>query len=128
LRRHASGVASAGSGAPRRQRAIRASRSANPRAPSRPRARARRAQPRRPEPPRGSGSCSLDDDAVSAPTGISRSRKRPVLAELDSGRTAEVEVPAPPADQVVAPGLQALELGGVVAALAVDVGAVEVDA
>src|SRR5438132_7874917 len=72
--------------------------------------------------------CSLDHDAVAAAPRIPGGCERAVLAELDPGRTSEVEVPAAPADELVTPGLEARELVGIVAPLAVDVGAVEVDA
>src|SRR2546425_723031 len=69
-----------------------------------------------------------DDDPVAAAARVAGGGERPARCKLDRGDAAEVEVPPPPARQLVAALLEAIELPRVRAALAVHVRLVEVDA
>src|SRR6476620_11462390 len=70
----------------------------------------------------------LDDNSMAASPRIAGCVERAVFAELDCRSAAEIKVPRPPADELVAPFLEPVELGGVGAAFAVDMGLFEVHA
>src|SRR4029453_7412567 len=91
-----------------------------PSASRRPRSTSRPVPPRPPRPGRR---------AERRPAGarVARSRQGAVAPDLNRGRPAEVEVPAAPADDVVAPALELVELSRIGPALTVNVAVVEVD-
>src|SRR5262249_42831487 len=101
-------------------------------APARRPRRARRARARPRAPPGGSPRArprsSPGDDPVAAPARVAGGRERPVGAPFDACCAAEEQVATAPPDDVVAEPLAPVELRGLVAALAVDVRLVEVDA
>ena len=102
-------------------------RAASPPPRRRPRSRARRARARRRERPAGRVDVHRDDHPGAAAARVAGGGERAVGQQLDGGDAAEEEVPAPPADELVAERREPVELGRVVAALAVDVRLVDVD-
>src|SRR3954454_6975128 len=70
----------------------------------------------------------LHDESVAAAAWISGGIETAVLEQLDRRSAAEVEVPPPPAHELVAPLLEPVELGGLGTALTVEVRFIEVDA
>src|SRR5512132_3538973 len=70
---------------------------------------------------RMTGASGTDDDSASAATRVSSCGQASIRPELHGGGAAEVQVPAPPAHDVVAAGLELVEHTAIRAALAVDV-------
>ena len=70
---------------------------------------------------------AVDDDSMASPAGVACRCQRPVRPHLDRGGAAEVQVPAPPADDVVAAAVELVQRGGIVTSLAVDVAVVQVN-
>src|SRR5438045_4653443 len=70
----------------------------------------------------------LHDDAVAAAARVAGRGEGSVFAMLDGRGAAEIEVPPPPAHELVAPALEPVELGRVEPPFAVDMRILEMNA